>query len=331
MANGHGAWEGALTNMLSRGDKVLVLESGRFAAGWGNAAAFLGAEVETLQGDWRRAVRPAEVEARLREDKARAIKAILVAHIDMAGPRTVGAGRHELVSRARALARANPLRSLFNGPNPTAMVVRLYTADEYAVRHITHYVRAPGRKILALRQAAGNGRAYPSSAWPHALHGERASLPAISSAPPGTGERSRDLNQIFPRAQNSPAYGGGRGAGPSRRFSLDGHPILAPPEPRRRGGRSHMRHMATCEMLAFPFDTAAHDIRHPALPWVGDGESLTRPGMLDTWFRKPVVREPRRTVPRSWRRWLRRLSDRRQRSTSWCQNATSARLFVGTA
>jgi alanine-glyoxylate transaminase/serine-glyoxylate transaminase/serine-pyruvate transaminase len=82
IANGHGAWEAALTNVLSRGDKVLVLESGRFAVGWGNAAAFLGAQVDILKGDWRRAVRPAEVEARLREDKAGTIKAILVAHID---------------------------------------------------------------------------------------------------------------------------------------------------------------------------------------------------------------------------------------------------------
>ena len=45
-ANGHGAWEAALTNVLSRGDKVLVLESGRFAIGWGEAAKMLGAEVE---------------------------------------------------------------------------------------------------------------------------------------------------------------------------------------------------------------------------------------------------------------------------------------------
>jgi alanine-glyoxylate transaminase/serine-glyoxylate transaminase/serine-pyruvate transaminase len=82
IANGHGAWEAALTNVLSRGDKVLVLESGRFAVGWGNAAAFLGAVVEVLKGDWRRAVRPAEVEARLRKDRAGQIKAILVAHID---------------------------------------------------------------------------------------------------------------------------------------------------------------------------------------------------------------------------------------------------------
>src|ERR1700684_3322799 len=64
IANGHGAWEATLSNVLSRGDKVLVLESGRFAVNWGNAAAAMGAEVEVLKGDWRRAIRPAEAEAR---------------------------------------------------------------------------------------------------------------------------------------------------------------------------------------------------------------------------------------------------------------------------
>ena len=58
IANGHGAWEAVISNVLSRGDKVLVLESGRFAVGWGNAAAAMGADVEVLKGDWRRAVRP---------------------------------------------------------------------------------------------------------------------------------------------------------------------------------------------------------------------------------------------------------------------------------
>ena len=78
ISNGHGAWEGALTNVLSKGDKVLVLESGRFAVGWGDFAARLGVEVETLKGDWRRAVRPDEVEARLKKDTKGEIKAILV-------------------------------------------------------------------------------------------------------------------------------------------------------------------------------------------------------------------------------------------------------------
>ena len=83
-ANGHGAWEAALTNVLSRGDKVLVLESGRFAIGWGEAAKMLGAQVEILRGDFRRAVRPQEVEARLRADTKGEIKALLVAQIDTA-------------------------------------------------------------------------------------------------------------------------------------------------------------------------------------------------------------------------------------------------------
>jgi alanine-glyoxylate transaminase/serine-glyoxylate transaminase/serine-pyruvate transaminase len=84
ISNGHGAWEAALSNVLSRGDKVLVLESGRFAIGWGNAAAAMGAEVEVLKGDWRRAIRPDEVEARLRADTRHSIKAILAVQVDTA-------------------------------------------------------------------------------------------------------------------------------------------------------------------------------------------------------------------------------------------------------
>ena len=70
--------------MLSRGDTVLVLESGRFAIGWGEMAKMMGVEVEVLKGDWRRAVDPAAVEERLKRDKAHAIKAILVVQIDTA-------------------------------------------------------------------------------------------------------------------------------------------------------------------------------------------------------------------------------------------------------
>jgi alanine-glyoxylate transaminase/serine-glyoxylate transaminase/serine-pyruvate transaminase len=83
-ANGHGAWEAALSNVLSRGDKVLVLESGNFAIGWGNAAKMLGAEIEVVPGDFRRAVRPEALEARLKADRGGAIKALLVAQIDTA-------------------------------------------------------------------------------------------------------------------------------------------------------------------------------------------------------------------------------------------------------
>lgn len=84
IANGHGAWEATLTNVLSKGDKILVLESGRFAIGWGENARRMGVEVEVLKGDMRRAVRPSEVEARLKADKDGTIKAVLVAQIDTA-------------------------------------------------------------------------------------------------------------------------------------------------------------------------------------------------------------------------------------------------------
>jgi alanine-glyoxylate transaminase/serine-glyoxylate transaminase/serine-pyruvate transaminase len=83
-ANGHGGWEAALTNVLSRGDKVLVLASGRFAVGWGEMARFMGADVEVLAGSWRAAVDPAAVEERLRRDTAHEIKAVLTVQIDTA-------------------------------------------------------------------------------------------------------------------------------------------------------------------------------------------------------------------------------------------------------
>src|ERR1700710_1647099 len=50
IANGHGAWESALSNVLSRGDKVLVLESGRFAIGWGDAPGGEGRRVRGAEG-----------------------------------------------------------------------------------------------------------------------------------------------------------------------------------------------------------------------------------------------------------------------------------------
>jgi len=83
-ANGHGGWEAAASNVLSRGDTVLVLESGRFALGWGEMAKMMGVEMEVLKGDWRRAVDPGAVTERLKRDKAHAIKALLIAQIDTA-------------------------------------------------------------------------------------------------------------------------------------------------------------------------------------------------------------------------------------------------------
>ncbi len=84
IANGHGAWEGALANVIAPGDEVLVLESGRFAVGWGAQAAQMGAVVHTLDAPPRAGVDPAAVEAQLREDTGHKIKAILVVQVDTA-------------------------------------------------------------------------------------------------------------------------------------------------------------------------------------------------------------------------------------------------------
>jgi alanine-glyoxylate transaminase / serine-glyoxylate transaminase / serine-pyruvate transaminase len=83
-ANGHGGWEAALTNVLSRGETVLVLESGLFALGWGDMARMIGVKVEVLKGDGRRAVDPGAVAQRLAADATHEIKAILVVQIDTA-------------------------------------------------------------------------------------------------------------------------------------------------------------------------------------------------------------------------------------------------------
>ncbi len=82
IANGHGVWEAALTNTLNDGDKVLVLESGRFAIGWAEMAEKLGITCEIMNAPARRGVDPQMVEDRLRADTAGEIKAILVVQID---------------------------------------------------------------------------------------------------------------------------------------------------------------------------------------------------------------------------------------------------------
>jgi len=79
-ASGTGAWEAALVNTLSPGDKVLMTETGHFATLWQKMAAKLGLQVELLATDWRRGADPVAIGARLKEDKAHAIKAVCVVH-----------------------------------------------------------------------------------------------------------------------------------------------------------------------------------------------------------------------------------------------------------
>ena len=79
-ASGTGAWEAALVNTLSPGDKVLMYETGHFATLWHTMARRLGLVPEFVQGDWRRGADPGVLEARLREDRKHEIKAVCVVH-----------------------------------------------------------------------------------------------------------------------------------------------------------------------------------------------------------------------------------------------------------
>jgi alanine-glyoxylate transaminase/serine-glyoxylate transaminase/serine-pyruvate transaminase len=79
-ATGTGAWEAALVNTLSPGDKVLMVETGQFATLWKVMAEKLGLKPEFIKTDWRSGVDAAAVEARLKEDKAKEIKAVCFLH-----------------------------------------------------------------------------------------------------------------------------------------------------------------------------------------------------------------------------------------------------------
>jgi alanine-glyoxylate transaminase/serine-glyoxylate transaminase/serine-pyruvate transaminase len=79
-ASGTGAWEAALVNALSPGDRVLMSETGHFATLWQKMAAKLGLEVEFLPGDWRHGADPEAIEKRLRADSEKRLKAVCVVH-----------------------------------------------------------------------------------------------------------------------------------------------------------------------------------------------------------------------------------------------------------
>jgi alanine-glyoxylate transaminase/serine-glyoxylate transaminase/serine-pyruvate transaminase len=79
-ASGTGAWEAALVNTLSPGDRVLMFETGHFATLWREMAGRLGLDVEFVPGDWRHGIDPQAVEAVLAQDRAHAIKAVMAVH-----------------------------------------------------------------------------------------------------------------------------------------------------------------------------------------------------------------------------------------------------------
>jgi alanine-glyoxylate transaminase/serine-glyoxylate transaminase/serine-pyruvate transaminase len=78
--SGTGAWEAALVNTLSPGDKVLMFETGWFSTLWGKMTKALGVEAEIIKGDWRSGVDAALIAEKLRADRTHAYKAVAVVH-----------------------------------------------------------------------------------------------------------------------------------------------------------------------------------------------------------------------------------------------------------
>ncbi len=120
-ASGTGAWEAALANTLSPGDKVLMVETGHFATLWKTMAAKLGVEATFIPSDWRAGADVAAIEAALREDKAHSVQGGLrrpqrdldglhLAHRRGAQghrrrrPSGPADGRHDLLARLRRLS-----------------------------------------------------------------------------------------------------------------------------------------------------------------------------------------------------------------------------------
>ena len=79
-ASGTGAWEAAIVNTLSPGDRVLMFEAGHFSNLWRDIVRRMGIEVDYVPGNWRRGASPTETETRLAQDKTHSIKAVMVVH-----------------------------------------------------------------------------------------------------------------------------------------------------------------------------------------------------------------------------------------------------------
>ncbi len=126
-SSGTGAWEAALVNTLSPGDRVLMAETGHFATLWKRIAERLGLKVEFLPGDWRHGAAAAEIEACLHADSGHAIKAVCIVHNETStGVTSSVAGVREAIDRA-----AHP--ALFMVDTISSLASIDYRHDEWRV------------------------------------------------------------------------------------------------------------------------------------------------------------------------------------------------------
>ncbi|TDH62894.1 aminotransferase class V-fold PLP-dependent enzyme [Dankookia rubra] len=166
-ASGTGAWEAALANTLSPGDRVLMCETGWFAHLWQELAGKLGLKPELIETDWRRGADVAAIEAALREDKAHGIKAVCVVHNET----STGATSRIAAVRKAIDAAGHPALLLVDTISGLASID--YRHDEWGV-DVTiagsqkGLMLPPGLSFNAISQKAlkaAEGAGIPRSYW----------------------------------------------------------------------------------------------------------------------------------------------------------------------
>ena len=166
-ASGTGAWEAALVNTLSPGDKVLMVETGHFATLWSRMAGRLGLELDFIPGDWRHGVDPGAVEARLADDRARKIKAVCIVHNE------TSTGVASRVAEVRKAIDAARHPALFMVDTISSLASIDYRHDEWGVDVTVAgsqkgLMLPPGLSFNALGEkarAAGKTARLPRSYW----------------------------------------------------------------------------------------------------------------------------------------------------------------------
>ena len=126
-ASGTGAWEAALVNTLSPGDRVLMAETGHFATLWQKLAGRLGLNVEFLPGDWRHGADPEAIEKKLRADAGKAIKAVCVVHNE------TSTGVVSRIAEVRKAIEASGHPALFMVDTISSLASLDYRHDEWGV------------------------------------------------------------------------------------------------------------------------------------------------------------------------------------------------------
>ncbi len=166
-ASGTGAWEAALVNALSPGDRVLMSETGQFAVLWRGLAETLGFEVDVLPGDWRRGADPDAIGAKLAEDDGHRIKAVCVVHNETSTGVT-----SRIADIRRAIDRANH-PALFMVDTISSLASIDYRHDEWGVDVTVAgsqkgLMMPPGLSFNALSDKAleaSKSAASPKSYW----------------------------------------------------------------------------------------------------------------------------------------------------------------------